>query len=365
MEEFENKYKIDKERLISYYQRIKRQSKEEDQNELSMGAKFLFNQSIGLSYDNIYDILQYFKNKIMSGKSLLDFAIEWIRAQKIRLEYKKYLSRAQYPQISLTLAIDDCIFRFFLNTNRHLRMLIKEDILEYNFSALYEIFFSRYDTKNLNLEDILVKHMHNVPTHFHGSKKINVDTIILRSALSNLIVKDYEDVLSSRKEEETMKDKQLSQKVKSKEKIIYEFRGSLLERMIKTYCIGKKQIDPREIEKAVSQFLASYLRFGSLYKFAEFKDTTPPLAVPSSLVIINPVIFVTLENSSACIIAFWPIITSNAPSPWKIAAKGRLNGYVKINARIMAITPCIIFSPKIRLKFLFFEYPSDLNIPYS
>ncbi len=268
--EFENRYKIDKERLISYYNRIKRQSKDQDQ--LNVIAKFLFNQSIGSSYEELYGILLYFKDKIIIGKGLLDFAIEWIRAQKIRLEYKKYLIRAQYPQNNLALAIDDCIFRFFLDINKYLRTLMKKNIQEYNFSALYEIFFSPYDTKNLNIDDILLRHMHNVPTHFQGSNKIDVNIIILRSALSNLIVKDYEDVLFSRKEEEVMKNKQLIKNVKSKKEIIYEFHGSLLERMIKTYCIIKKQILPSEIEKAVSQFLSSYLRFGSFYKFAEFKD---------------------------------------------------------------------------------------------
>ena len=267
---FENRYKIDKERLISYYSRIKRQFKDQDQ--LSMITKFLVNQSIGSSYEDIYGILLYFNDKIINGKSLLDFAIEWIRAQKIRLEYKKYLIRAQYPRNNLALAIDDCIFRFFLDIDKYLRTLIKKNIQEYNFSALYEIFFSPYDTKNLNIEDILLRHMHNVPTHFQGSNKINVNIIILRSALSNLIVKDYEDVLFSRKEEETIKSKHLNENVKLKKKIIYEFNGSLLERMIKTYCISKKQISPSEIEKAVSQFLSSYLRFGSFYKFAEFKD---------------------------------------------------------------------------------------------
>ena len=268
--EFENKYKIDKERLISYYNRIKRQSKDQDQ--LSMMAKFLFNQSIGSSYEDNYGILLYFKDKIIIEKSLLDFAIEWIRAQKIRLEYKKYLIRAQYPQNNLALAIDDCIFRFFLDIDKYLRTIMKKNIQEYNFSALYEIFFSPYDTKNLNIEDILLRHMHNVPTHFHGSNKINVNIIILRSALSNLIVKDYEDVLFSRNEEEAMKNKQLNEIIKSKKEIICEFKGSLLERMIKTFCISKKQIVHSEIEKSVSQFLSSYLRFGSFYKFAEFKD---------------------------------------------------------------------------------------------
>jgi len=222
---FEDRYKIDKERLISYYDRIKRQSKDQDQ--LSMITKFLVNQSIGSTYDDIYGILLYFKDKIINGKSLLDFAIEWIRAQKIRLEYKKYLIRAKYPQNNLALAIDDCIFRFFLDINNYLRMLIKENIQEYNFSALYEIFFSPYDIKNLNIDDILLRHMHNVPTHFQGSNKINVNIIILRSALSNLIVKDYEDVLFSRKEEEAMKYKQINENTKSEKKIIYEFNGSL------------------------------------------------------------------------------------------------------------------------------------------
>ena len=267
---FENRYKIDKERLVSYYSRIKRQFKDQDQ--LSMIAKFLVNQSIGSSYDDIYGILLYFSDKIINGKSLLDFAIEWIRAQKIRLEYKKYLIRAQYPQNNLALAIDDCIFRFFLDIDKYLRTLIKHNIQEYNFSALYEIFFSPYDTKNLDIEDILLRHMHNVPTHYQGSNKINVNIIILRSALSNLIVKDYEDVLFSRREEEITKNEQLDKIVNSKKKIIYEFHGSLLERMIKTYCINKKEISPSEIEKAVSQFLSCYLRFGSFYKFAEFKD---------------------------------------------------------------------------------------------
>jgi len=266
---FEDKYKIDKARLISYYNRMERQFKDQDQ--LITVAKFLVNQ-IGSSYEDIYGILLYFQDKIIIGKSLLDFAIEWIRAQKIRLEYKKYLIRAQYPLNDLALAIDDCIFRFFLDIDKHLRMLIKEEVQEYNFSGLYEIFFSPYDIKNLNIDDILLRHMHNVPTHYQGTNKIGVNIIILRSALSNIVVKDYEDFLFSRKEEEAMKTKQFDKKFSSKKKKIYEFNGALLERMIKTYCISKKEIFPSEIEKAISQFLSSYLRFGSFYKFAEFKD---------------------------------------------------------------------------------------------
>ncbi len=69
-----------------------------------------------------------------------------------------------------------------------------------------------------------------------------------------------------------MTHSKINERAKSKKKIIYDFNGSLLERMIKTYCISKKQIFPSEIEKAVSQFLSSYLRFGSFYKISEFKD---------------------------------------------------------------------------------------------
>ena len=111
--EFENKYRIDKERLSNYYERIKNQSKEKGL--IDHITNFLINQSISSSFEDVFDTLAYFEDKIVEGQGLLDLAFEWIRAQKIRVEYKKYLIRAQYPTNDLCLAVDDCIYRFFLS----------------------------------------------------------------------------------------------------------------------------------------------------------------------------------------------------------------------------------------------------------
>lgn len=116
------------------------------------------------------------------------------------------------------------------------------------------------------------RHIDNVPTHFDEMEKINTNIIILRSGLSIIIVKDYENVLFARKEEK------LKQELKFKKKTTYEleaeskFKGLLLERMIKTHCISKKEISDKEIENAVAQFLSSYFKFGTLYDFDNFKD---------------------------------------------------------------------------------------------
>ena len=191
-------YKIEKDKLLGYYNRIKNQFKLLEPTQII--TKFLIDRSIG-SKDDVYDTLLYFKDKLADGKELLDLAFEWIRAQKIRLEYKKYLIRAQYPHNNLSLAVDDCIFKFFLEYDKYIRNLLKEDIREYNLSALYEIFFSPYESKNLNIQDILERHIDKVPTHHHEMEKINTNIIVLRSGLSIIIVKDYEDVLFARKEE--------------------------------------------------------------------------------------------------------------------------------------------------------------------
>ena len=42
--------------------------------------------------------------------------------------------------------------------------------------------------------------------------------------------------------------------------------------MVKTYCISRSEISEKEIENAVSQFLSSYFKFGTLYHFDNFKD---------------------------------------------------------------------------------------------
>ena len=263
-------YKIEKDKLLRYYDRIKGQFRSSGPTQIV--AKFLINQSIGSNYNDVYDTLLYFRDKLADGKELLDLAFEWIRAQKIRLEYKKYLIRAQYANNNLSLAVDDCIFKFFLEYDKYIRNLLKKDIREHNLSALYEIFFSPYESKNLNIQDILARHVDNVPTHHHEIEKINTNIIILRSGLSIIIVKDYEDVLFARKEEKLRKE--LKFKKTTTYKIVPEskFEGLLIERLIKTYCISNREILDKEIENAVAQFLSSYFKFGALYDFDDFKD---------------------------------------------------------------------------------------------
>ena len=263
-------YKIDKDKLLRYYERIRNQLKNSSPAQII--TKFLINQSIGTNEIEVYETLIYFKNSLAESKELLDLAFEWIRAQKIRLEYKKYLSRAQYPKDYISLAVDDCIFQFFLEYDKYIRNLLRKDTKEYNFSALYEIFFSPYEAKTLDIKDILARHIDNVPTHFDGAEKINTNIIILRSGLSNIIAKDYENVLSARKEEKIQKELKFKEKTSYEEKPDTGFKGLLLERMIKTYCISKKEINDKEIENAVSQFLSSYFKFGTLYNFDGFKD---------------------------------------------------------------------------------------------
>ncbi len=268
--DFEELYKIEKDKLMRYYERIKNQFKFSDP--IKIVSKFLINQSIGSNFTDVHETLLYFYDKLAEGKEILDLAFEWIRAQKIRLEYKKYLIRAQYPNDSLSLAVDDCLFKFFLQYDNFMRNLLKNDVREHNFSALYEIFFSPYESKSLNIKDILERHIDNVPTHFQGIEKINTNIIILRSGLSVIIVKDYANVLQSRREEKLQREQKFAKQKMAKLKQENNFEGLLLERMIKTYCISKKEISDKEIENAVSQFLSSYFKFGSLYSFEEFKE---------------------------------------------------------------------------------------------
>ncbi|MHA2008168.1 MAG: hypothetical protein ACXABO_13215 [Promethearchaeota archaeon] len=263
-------YKIEKDKLLRYYERIK--SLYKNLGPVQLIGRFLINQSTGSSYNDVYETLLYFKDKIVDGRELLDLAFEWIRAHKIRLEYKKYLIRAQYPFNDLSLAVDDCIFRFFLDYDKYMRKLLREDIREYNFSALYEIFFSPYESKNLKINDILQRHIDNIPTHFQGMEKFITNIIILRSALSVIIVKDYENVLFSRKEEKIRKESQYKKSLVVESKIEEKFDGLLLERLIKTYCVRQIEISHREIENAVSQFLSSYFKFGKIYDFDDFKE---------------------------------------------------------------------------------------------
>ena len=268
--DFEQVYNIEKDKILRYYERLKNLFK--NLSPIQLTARFLVNQSTGTDYKEVYNTLIYFRDKIAGGRELLDFAFEWIRAQKIRLEYKKYLVRAQYPFNNLSLAVDDCIFRFFLKYDKYIRKILKEDIREYNFSALYEIFFSPYDSKNLNIKDILERHIDKVPTHFQGLEKLNTNIIVLRSGLSVIIVKDYENVLFARKEEKMRKELKFKKKKVVQSELEKRFNGYLLERVIRTFCVRKIEISQKEIESAVSQFLSSYFKFGIIYNFDDFKD---------------------------------------------------------------------------------------------
>lgn len=268
--DFQEIYDIEKDKILRYYERL--ESRFKNLSQIQLVARFLDNQSIGSNYKDIYNTLMYFRDKIEIGEDLLDLAFEWIRAQKIRLEYKKYLARAQYPFNNLSLAVDDCIFKFFLEYDKYVRKLLKRDIREYNFSALYEIFFSPYDSTNLNIKDILDRHIDKVPTYFRGLDKINTNIIVLRSGLSIIIVKDYENVLFARKEEKRKNQLKFKQAKVVQTKPENKFNGLLLERMIKTFCFRKIKMSHKEIESAVSQFLSSYFKFGTLYHIDVFKD---------------------------------------------------------------------------------------------
>ena len=183
---FEQIFKIDKKRLNTLYERIRHQSAALPQTEIV--AKFLQSQSVGNSYSQVIMVLNYYKEKIRETVSVLDLAFEWLRGQNIRLEYKKHLNKAQYHD--LDLAIDDCIFLFFLQYDRHLRQLLKEDIKEYEVSALYETFFSP-DNKNINIIKVLQEHKSIVPTFFKETKRIDTSIITLRNGLLEVIKEDY------------------------------------------------------------------------------------------------------------------------------------------------------------------------------
>ncbi len=268
--EFEQLYKIDKSRLINYYDRIKKNNL--NQPKIQIVAKFLINQSIGSSYEYVLKILSYYENKIIEGKEILDLAFEWIRCQKIRLEYKKYLIRAQYPNNNLSLAVDDCIFHFFLEYDNHLRLLLKDDIYEHEIASLTEIFFVPYQTSDINIAKSIKMNEERVSTILERDLRVNTKIITLRAALSQIIVHDYERVLFSRLEEEKIKSQSVTKRISKKEEAIYQFRGSLLERIIKTYCINKTEIRTKAVESAVNDFLISYFRFGKFYDYEDFKD---------------------------------------------------------------------------------------------
>ena len=264
---FEEIYKIEKDRLEKYYQRIRKSTKPDIEN----AVRFLENQSIGTNKEEILDILIYFKDKIKDNKEIIDFAFEWIRAHKIRLEYKKYLIRAQYDA-KLDLAVDDCISRFFLEYNEFIRNLLCDDIKEFQISALLEIFFSPYNKDNLDLQGILKKHKMQVPTFFCGNQRTDVSIITLRSGLSKIIKYDYSQVLKAREGKERKKIKKKGENKKNSRYSQGDFGGAQIQRRIKAYCFNRETITQKDIERAVIQFLTPFFKFGNFYKFSSFRE---------------------------------------------------------------------------------------------
>ena len=261
---FNQLLKIDKERLQRYYERIKiRFNKLEP---IQIVAKFLVNQSIGTSILEVSDILNYYKNKIVEKMDILDFAFEWIRAYNLRFEYKKYLIKEQYKNYQT--AMDDCIFRFFLNYDEHIRKILKVDIKEFEISTLYEIFFSSNKIESLDLNTIIEKYIIKVPTIFDGNERINTKLFTLCSGLSEIIQNDYNELFPS-KVKIIVKNQEKTNSINT---ATTGFNGTLLERIIKFCCFHKKKNLKEEFEKAISHFLSSYFRFGIFYKFEEFKE---------------------------------------------------------------------------------------------
>jgi hypothetical protein len=261
-------YFIDETRLRKHFSRI--ESVNTQLNKEDLIVKFLINQSIGISQESMSEILSYFEEKLIEEKILLDFALEWIRATKIRFEYKKYLAKAQFKNEEL--AIDECIFLFFLEYDKYIRNLFIKDIKEFEIGTLYEIFFSPKVTSVINLEDILQKYKIQIPTIFFENERININIVTLRTSLSGIIKNDYHSISNKAYPKVKVSDMKFIPESKSLlEKDEESFCGPLLERIIKSYCLTKNEDSLSELESAISQFLSSHFKFGKLYEYNNFK----------------------------------------------------------------------------------------------
>lgn len=261
---FSQAIKIDKERLLGYYKRIKSQSS--SLTPIEIIAEFLVNQSIRTSTSEVIDIINHYKSKIIKEKDVLDFAFEWIRAHHFRSEYKRHLIKEQYK--SYYTAIDDCISLFFLDYDAYIRKIFKNDMKEYEFSALYEILFSPFDKEPLNLKEILEKYRIKVPTIFYNNERNNTNLFTLRSGLSEIIHNDYNEISASKSE----KNRRIKKQIKMSPLKKTSFDGTMIERLIKFYCFNKNEIQQRELEMSIMQLLSSYFQFGIIYRFEEFKE---------------------------------------------------------------------------------------------
>ncbi len=183
-------FAIDKEKLNDYFQRVRHSL--ENPEFIHSIAYFLHNtQSIGAQFEDVKGVLTYYEDKLESEKTGLDFAFEWIRANKIRFEYLKHLANSQFP--NLEVAVDDSLFSFFLRYDIYVRKLLKKNIHEFEISALYEIFFNS-NKERIIIIDILDKHEANVPTVFCQTTKVDTKLITLRFGISEIVKKDYTNI---------------------------------------------------------------------------------------------------------------------------------------------------------------------------
>jgi len=195
MEKFDDLYKINRERFLDNYRVTENILKSTEKNKVKIIAQWLVdNQSVGPSQESNVEIINYYSKYLKKDKTLLDFALEWIRAQKIRSRYMLHLIKTHFPSDNSNLVIDYFISSFFLKYNKILRNLFKDTIQEYELSALLEIIFASEREQNFIFENHMEKHKNNpqCPTLFKGSERIDTSILTLRSGLANIIKRDYE-----------------------------------------------------------------------------------------------------------------------------------------------------------------------------
>lgn len=195
MEKFDDLYKINRERFLDNYRVTENILKSTEKNKVKIIAQWLVdNQSVGPSQESNVEIINYYSKYLKKDKTLLDFALEWIRAQKIRSRYMLHLIKTHFPSDNSNLVIDYFISSFFLKYNKILRDLFKDIIQEYELSALLEILFASEREQNFIFENHMEKHKNNpqCPTLFKGSERIDTSILTLRSGLANIIKRDYE-----------------------------------------------------------------------------------------------------------------------------------------------------------------------------
>lgn len=195
MEKFDDLYKINRERFLDNYRVTENILKSTEKNKVKIIAQWLVdNQSVGPSQESNVEIINYYSKYLKKDKTLLDFALEWIRAQKIRSRYMLHLIKTHFPSNNSNLVIDYFISSFFLKYNKILRDLFKDTIQEYELSALLEIIFASEREQNFIFENHMEKHKNNpqCPTLFKGSERIDTSILTLRSGLASIIKRDYE-----------------------------------------------------------------------------------------------------------------------------------------------------------------------------